>query len=162
MNFINSNLLYFPFPQNYSCIFHKKMQDLYFNPAFSPLPKEVSPFCSPSAFLHFFHKYPFCLSPPDTLRQSGLRSFIRGQTPALRPFWPGQGRLSHSSGFPEVLSFGHLFASRFLRTHPPYPAKCQTFQKYVLLAFFVRIANHTRAAITRTMTAKIGMVIETT
>ena len=50
MNFINSNLLYFPFPQNYSCIFHKKMQDLYFNPAFSPLPKEVSPFCSPSAF----------------------------------------------------------------------------------------------------------------
>ena len=162
MNFINSNLLFFPFPQNYSCIFHKKMQDLYFNPAFSSLPKEVSPFCRPSAFLHFFHKYPFCLSPPDTLRQSGLRSFIRGQTPALRPFWPGQGRLSHSSGFPEVLSFGHLFCIPLFTYTSPYPAKCQTFQKYVLLAFFVRIANHTRAAITRTMTAKIGMVIETT
>ena len=41
------------------------------------------------------------------------------------------------------------------------PAKCQTFQKYVLLAFFVRTANHTRATMASTITAKIGIGIAT-
>ena len=44
----------------------------------------------------------------------------------------------------------------------PKPAKCQTFQKYVVLAFFVRTANQIRAAITSTMATKTGMAMEAT
>lgn len=162
MNFINSNLLFFPFPQNYSCIFHKKCR-IYISILHFHLSQKKFPPSAPHLLFFIFSTN----IPSASLRpiHSGSRAsdhLSEGRRLLCGPFGrdrgdcptvPASRKCSHSDTF---------FASRFLRTHPPYPAKCQTFQKYVLLAFFVRIANHTRAAITRTMTAKIGMVIETT